>query len=501
MPLRHGRSAPRVPDAAPLCYLGENPASRRGTIPRPQSNNLSRRIRAVFCRVLLAATVCLAAAPGPASAQAVDVALVIGAGTGAGAARAVSGALAQAGYDVTLALDASPSDLRRDFEAFAEKAKTARRTVVYYDGPLTDQFIGAVMFPSSIDPKVETIEPVIARDLARAAAPASEFSLVVLDTTGQEATEAQQSAGHFLVSSLAQAENQTVLWSGPLQQVASGGGSGPSRFATALADRIATEASLDDLVSGVLADTTRGTGETPLVQNGPRAQLVLTQAAEAPRGHVTPPVFLEDERGREGGWATRIFAGPGQFPPTDFRTYGIVAFPARAAGEDEVARHQAICRAWAAVLPSAERSRHELPPRDRQMATIWPIDDDAVARRLNLLVAPCEAAVERYGLVRSLQALRDARRAGFEVSGEGPFLLAWSPPSAIGAEDAVILAVDLSRVRTQSEAVDVFRAWRDDIESDPGLWGDDGWSLERFRVALRQWADLYGPRLLSIVNG
>lgn len=202
------------------------------------------------------------------------------------------------------------------------------------------------------------------------------------------------------------------------------------------------------------------------------------------------------------GWATRVFAGPDQFPPEDFRIYGVVAFTARATGQAGIARHIAICRAWAAVLPSAEIDGAELPPREWQMATVWPTLSNEVADKLNGDLSPCEEAVSNYGLVQALKALRSAEASGFEVDGRGPYLLAWSPPSSIGRPQAVVLVFDLSDVETHSEAADVFRQWRDDIEGDPALWNQgDGWNLERLRVALRRWADRYGPSLLRLVNG
>ena len=194
-------------------------------------------------------------------------------------------------------------------------------------------------------------------------------------------------------------------------------------------------------------------------------------------------------------WATRIFAGPDQFPPEHYQAYGIVAFPVRAESEASTARQNAICRAWAAVLPSSELDREELPATDRQMVTVWPVATNEVAGELNMDKAPCDRAVSRYGLVRGQLALRNAAAAGWEVDDNGPYLLAWSPPSLIGSNEAVVLVADLSHVMTYEDAIDVFREWRLDIESDSALWNDDvGWNLDVLREKLRRWADRFGPQ-------
>jgi hypothetical protein len=195
--------------------------------------------------------------------------------------------------------------------------------------------------------------------------------------------------------------------------------------------------------------------------------------------------------------ASRLFAGPSQYPPENFAAYGIVAFPSRATSSDRE-RHLMICEAYVGSLPHAT----ELAvPIEVQMATIWPLDSNSVAADLNdrgsrQPAAICETAVQAYGLAMAQQALHDAATAGVDVSGRGPFLLAWSPAAEKGESDAVVLKVDLSGVTTSAQTLELFQGWRTDIEGSPELWAD-GWDIDDLRITIRQWVDRFGPLIMA----
>lgn len=195
--------------------------------------------------------------------------------------------------------------------------------------------------------------------------------------------------------------------------------------------------------------------------------------------------------------ASRLFAGPTQYPPEDFAAYGIVAFPSRATSHDR-ARHLMICEAYVGSLPHASALAVAI---EDQMATVWPLDADDMATELNgrgsrRPTAICDAAVDAYGLALAQQALHDGAAAGVDVSGPGPFLLAWSPPSDKGQADAVVLMVDLSGVTTAGQALELFQRWRTDIEGSPELWRT-GWDLDDLRMTIRQWVDRFGPLIMA----
>ena len=135
------------------------------------------------------------------------------------------------------------------------------------------------------------------------------------------------------------------------------------------------------------------------------------------------------------------------------------------------------------------------------MATVWPIESDTEAMRLNQASrnGVCQHATAKYNVAMSLQAIRDAEETGVNLDGKGPYLLAWSPSKKKGHNDALILTMDLSSVETYEQAIRLFDLWIRDIEEDSSLW-EAGWNLERLRIALRHWTDKYGEGLVELIG-
>ncbi|AVO36984.2 hypothetical protein C6Y53_04230 [Pukyongiella litopenaei] len=205
-----------------------------------------------------------------------------------------------------------------------------------------------------------------------------------------------------------------------------------------------------------------------------------------------------------GGRASRIFAGPGMFPPDHFAAYAIIAFKSRPLAGDRD-RFKAICMGYvAAILLPREIDI----PLDQQLVTVWPMDHDPSAVRAmeDHDETACDRAVDGYGLAASLQALRDARNAlereDIELMNrnEGPFVLAWSPTRMKGDENALILRMDLSGVVTAAHARERFEAWRDEVEARQDLW-IDGWHEERLSDVIGSWADRWGGKVLGFIGG
>jgi hypothetical protein len=195
------------------------------------------------------------------------------------------------------------------------------------------------------------------------------------------------------------------------------------------------------------------------------------------------------------GEASRIFAGPHQFPPEEFAAWGMVIFKSKATDFD-IDRYKIICAAYVSALP------HYLEldlPLDQQIATVWPVDSDAVADAINNDPArdPCKQAVAHYGLRAAMDARSDAALAGVGLSGRGPFLVAWSPAGSKGGAEAVVLRADLSHVETIQQAKSVFEKWVSDIEENQDVW-QDGWDIEQLRISIRNWLDYYGRDILEL---
>jgi hypothetical protein len=197
--------------------------------------------------------------------------------------------------------------------------------------------------------------------------------------------------------------------------------------------------------------------------------------------------------------ASRTFAGPGEYPPEEFAGYGVVAFNLRPDAE----RGGVFCEAFRqALLTDAELEAAGVPA-EHQMVTVWPVAsaEAASAARADDRDA-CAAAVAEYDFAAGTFAIEEANRADPDatLTGPGPFLLAWSPGRTKGEADALVLAVDLSGVRTLEQARVEFLAWRNQIQRNPELWSPDGWSIETVRLAIQRWADRRADTILSLLG-
>ncbi len=197
--------------------------------------------------------------------------------------------------------------------------------------------------------------------------------------------------------------------------------------------------------------------------------------------------------------ASRLFAGPKQFPPEQFPAYGIVVFPTRATSHD-FDRHMLMCEAYVSTLRHASVVGDEIPFR-QQMVTIWPTESKTLASEANRgsRKAACKIAVEHYGLGAAKLSLAQAVAAGLEIGGQGPYLLAWSPGKGKGDDDVLVLVADLSDVTSATDAKEMFQHWEADIVNGPAWRRGGGWSLEHLRKAIKRWAENYGAKALQLL--
>ena len=196
---------------------------------------------------------------------------------------------------------------------------------------------------------------------------------------------------------------------------------------------------------------------------------------------------------------TRVFGGPGQFPPEGFLAYGIVAFPSRA-GADEAdgdrARNMMICDAYLNTIPHYSEVEKRTAPT---IATVWPTIDGKSADAANRASRKetCQIAVDNYGIARADAAISAARDTGLAVPNDrGPFLLAWSPGADFGNPQARILFVDMSYVEIEAQAKDLFAEWVERIEKSPDVWNQIP-VAQQIRIRIRNPADRYGSWILD----
>lgn len=198
----------------------------------------------------------------------------------------------------------------------------------------------------------------------------------------------------------------------------------------------------------------------------------------------------------------RSFTGPHAFPPREFGAYGIVAFPFLSTPTTK-ARHLMVCRAFIAALPDPGSLVEPLLP-DQMMVTVWPVNDEAFAKELNApgsapeQMARCDIAVDQYHLDTAQTALRqaDVRNRGIFSDKRGPFLLAWSPSSSKGKEDALVLIRDLSNFSDLGRVQQAFNEWRIHIETNSNIF-DEKWTIENLRSATRDWLNRVGSVFLA----
>jgi hypothetical protein len=191
---------------------------------------------------------------------------------------------------------------------------------------------------------------------------------------------------------------------------------------------------------------------------------------------------------------TRMAAGPGQFPPKQFRAYGIVAFKTRPTPADRD-RYDMVCDAY---VSSLAYYKDVSAPLGNQMVTVWPVETASWADRINgeSRQKVCTDAVPHYGLASSLEAIDSAKKNGAALDGQGPFLMAWSPGSAKGQPDALVLVADMSDIINNEQSKQIFAQWALDIQNDSSLW-DPTWNMEKLTLRIRLWADKWGTRILN----
>jgi hypothetical protein len=160
-----------------------------------------------------------------------------------------------------------------------------------------------------------------------------------------------------------------------------------------------------------------------------------------------------------------------------------------------MARLTRACNAFLAHLPPQE----DLPvsvPLSAQMLTIWPlkVNGEIDAKRQS-----CSTMLTEYDLQGGLDAIRDAISQDHQLQGRGPFLIGWSPSNTRGMRDAIVLVVDMSDFDSQESFDDAFLFWQRKVVEDPELWRS-GFSLERVRLAARDFVDRYGKSIESAIK-
>jgi hypothetical protein len=188
----------------------------------------------------------------------------------------------------------------------------------------------------------------------------------------------------------------------------------------------------------------------------------------------------------------REYLKSSDIPPHDVGAYGVVVFQSKATPANR-AKLTMVCNAFVAFFPRSETS--SVSPSD-QMITIWPIDNPNAPEANR---DDCNYVVDHYDLNAAEAAIRDAQRQHAEFGGEGPYLIGWSPSNARGVPGKLVLVVDMSDSNSQAVVDHQFLFWKQKIVEDPTLWRK-GFSLERVRMEIRDFANEYGQNLLTSIK-
>jgi hypothetical protein len=188
----------------------------------------------------------------------------------------------------------------------------------------------------------------------------------------------------------------------------------------------------------------------------------------------------------------REYLKSSDIPPHDAGAYGLVVFQSKATPANR-AKLTLVCNSFVAFFPRGETSN---VPSSGQMITIWPIDQPNAPE---VSRDDCNYVIDHYDLNAAEAAIKDAQHQHAVFSGEGPYLVGWSPSNARGVPDRLVLVVDMSNSNSQEVIDHQFLFWKQKIIEDPTLWRH-GFSIQRFRAAIRDFANQYGKDLLTSIK-
>lgn len=220
---------------------------------------------------------------------------------------------------------------------------------------------------------------------------------------------------------------------------------------------------------------------------------------------VQPLAEVVIERPSVDVQASRAFAGPGDFPPSGFAGYGILAFPVSPQASPD--RFKIFCEAYAFTFSTSDDLAARGVTIAEQMVTVLPVSSSETAFELAALDASeaCDLALSEYDVTQAQSAIAKAEAASERTDGiksleeRGPFLLAWAPGQTFGSRDALVLVADLSNSATREQAALDMRTWRRDIEQDPNLWRT-GWNVEGVRLLAQRWVDRRGAAIIKLIG-
>jgi hypothetical protein len=208
-------------------------------------------------------------------------------------------------------------------------------------------------------------------------------------------------------------------------------------------------------------------------------------------GGLSPGVIAKQVQGSGRLVPVREFLRSADIPPPEFGAYGILALRAKPTSATR-GRLKMVCASFVAYLARQIEVPKSIPLSD-QMVTIWPLDSPDAAQAKN---DDCDFLLDHYEIYGADSAINDAKKQSAQFGDEGPYLIGWSPSNTRGFPDKLVLVVDMSSYESQDSFNQALRFWKEKIVEDPNLWRT-GFSIESFRLSLRDFVDHYGDAILS----
>jgi len=148
------------------------------------------------------------------------------------------------------------------------------------------------------------------------------------------------------------------------------------------------------------------------------------------------------------------------------KPYSIVVFK-HLQTDATIEKNQNICEALSASYPYSEVRKVE-----KYHEILWPIRDSKIDYLFGGSEGEfdCFYALKKYDLWQSQLVLNDAKAAGLNLKGSGPFIITWPNMFDRGKLDTPVQYLDFSNVQTSNQALELMEVWRNRVSQPVSEW-------------------------------
>jgi lipid-binding SYLF domain-containing protein len=230
---------------------------------------------------------------------------------------------------------------------------------------------------------------------------------------------------------------------------------------------------------------------------GKQVSVYKTLTGQGPRNENSH-LFLSDVRNafRESRTATSSSSTyiptrsllSAKFPaPKGLGAYGYVVFTKKPSTLERK-RFESLCNAYVENLQSSSDFTQD---SSLLMVTFWPVQKQVMSPK----TADCTTLINFYDYSVGARIASSIGRSG----STGPLLVAWRKEYGAESSGQSALVFDLS----DFDDTDLDRAmhlWKDRISREPQYWNGTGWSVIKFREAVRNLVEHYGEQIILVIQ-